>query len=89
MPFSSSAQAPIRYSPAVVGRDLLAGLVVFQVALPLCLGIALASRAPMASGRIAGVIGGIIVRVGDRVMDGSVRRRLGILRNRMIARVGR
>ena len=35
------------------------------------------------------ILGGIIVRVGDRVMDGSVRRRLGILRNRMIARVGR
>jgi len=35
------------------------------------------------------ILGGIIVRVGDRVMDGSVRKRLGILRNRMIARVGR
>ena len=35
------------------------------------------------------ILGGIIVRVGDRVMDGSVRRRLGILRNRMISRVGR
>ena len=35
------------------------------------------------------ILGGIVVRVGDRVMDGSVRRRLGILRNRMIARVGR
>jgi F-type H+-transporting ATPase subunit delta len=35
------------------------------------------------------ILGGIIVRVGDRVMDGSVRRRLGLLRNRMIARLGR
>ena len=35
------------------------------------------------------ILGGIVVRIGDRVMDGSVRRRLGILRNRMIARVGR
>ena len=35
------------------------------------------------------ILGGIVVRVGDRVMDGSVRRRLGILRNRMIARLGR
>ena len=35
------------------------------------------------------ILGGIIVRVGDRVMDGSVRKRLGILRNRMVARVGR
>lgn len=35
------------------------------------------------------ILGGIIVRIGDRVMDGSVRRRLGILRNRMVARAGR
>jgi F-type H+-transporting ATPase subunit delta len=35
------------------------------------------------------ILGGIIVRVGDRVMDGSVRRRLGILRTRMMARAGR
>jgi F-type H+-transporting ATPase subunit delta len=35
------------------------------------------------------ILGGIIVRVGDRVMDGSLRRRLGILRNRMLARAGR
>ena len=35
------------------------------------------------------ILGGIVVRVGDRVMDGSVRRRLGILRNRMVARLGR
>lgn len=35
------------------------------------------------------ILGGIIVRVGDRVMDGSVRRRLGVLRSRMLARSGR
>ena len=35
------------------------------------------------------ILGGIIVRVGDRVMDGSVRRGLGILRTRMMARAGR
>ena len=35
------------------------------------------------------ILGGIIVRVGDRVMDGSVRRRLGILRTRMLAKSGR
>ncbi|MGE0486997.1 MAG: SulP family inorganic anion transporter [Gammaproteobacteria bacterium] len=42
-------------------HDLPASLVVFFVALPLCLGIALASGAPLFSGLIAGVIGGIVV----------------------------
>src|SRR5690349_21000024 len=41
--------------------DLKAGLVVFLVALPLCLGIALAQNVPLFSGIIAGVIGGIVV----------------------------
>ncbi len=41
--------------------DLPAGLVVFLVALPLCLGIALASGAPLFSGLISGVIGGLVV----------------------------
>lgn len=41
--------------------DFPASIVVFFVALPLCLGIALASGAPLLSGLIAGVIGGIIV----------------------------
>ena len=40
--------------------DFPAGLVVFLVALPLCLGIALASGAPLFSGIIAGVMGGIV-----------------------------
>lgn len=42
-------------------RDLPAAIVVFFVALPLCLGIALASGAPLFSGLIAGIVGGIIV----------------------------
>lgn len=41
--------------------DLPSGLVVFLVALPLCLGIALASGAPFFSGIISGIIGGIII----------------------------
>ena len=42
-------------------RDLTAGLVVFLVALPLCLGVALASNAPLFSGVLAGIVGGILV----------------------------
>ena len=41
--------------------DLPASVVVFFVALPLCLGIALASGAPLFSGLIAGIVGGIVV----------------------------
>lgn len=47
--------------PAALLKDCSAGLVVFLVALPLCLGIALASDAPLSSGIIAGVVGGIVV----------------------------
>ncbi|MEC8719747.1 MAG: SulP family inorganic anion transporter, partial [Verrucomicrobiota bacterium] len=42
-------------------KDFSAGVVVFLVALPLCLGIALASNAPLISGLIAGIVGGLIV----------------------------
>ena len=41
--------------------DVPSSIVVFLVALPLCLGIALASGAPLISGLIAGIIGGIVV----------------------------
>lgn len=44
-------------------RDLMAGTVVFFVALPLCLGVALASGAPLFSGLLAGIIGGIVVGI--------------------------
>ncbi|MEP2509875.1 MAG: SulP family inorganic anion transporter, partial [Reichenbachiella sp.] len=44
-----------------IGSDLPASLVVFLVAVPLCLGIALASGAPLFSGIIAGIVGGIVV----------------------------
>ncbi len=42
-------------------QDFLASIVVFLVALPLCLGIALASGAPLFSGIVAGIVGGIVV----------------------------
>jgi MFS superfamily sulfate permease-like transporter len=43
------------------GKDIPAGLVVFLVALPLCLGIAIASGATPFSGLIAGIVGGVVV----------------------------
>lgn len=42
-------------------HDLPAGLSVFLVALPLCLGIALASGAPLYAGLLSGIIGGVVV----------------------------
>ena len=44
-----------------IKNDLPAGIVVFLVAVPLCLGIAMASGAPLFSGIIAGIVGGIVV----------------------------
>lgn len=46
---------------STVLADTKAGLVVFFVALPLCLGIALASGAPLMSGLVAGIVGGTVV----------------------------
>ncbi|MEO6307993.1 MAG: bifunctional SulP family inorganic anion transporter/carbonic anhydrase [Nitrospiraceae bacterium] len=46
---------------ATMPRDFTAGLVVFLVALPLCLGVALASGAPLLSGVLSGIVGGILV----------------------------
>lgn len=46
-------------------NDLPASIVVFFVAIPLCLGIALASGAPLFSGIIAGIVGGIVVGIAS------------------------
>lgn len=50
-------------SSATALADIKAGLVVCFVALPLCLGIALASGAPLVSGLLAGIVGGIVVGI--------------------------
>ena len=42
-------------------QDILASIVVFLVALPLCMGIAIASGAPVATGLITGIVGGLVV----------------------------
>jgi MFS superfamily sulfate permease-like transporter len=51
------------FSKATFGRDFLASIVVFLVALPLCMGISLASGMPPTAGIITGIVGGIIVGV--------------------------
>ncbi len=67
-PMEGHMSLPISTSPngsrmQTIGHDLTAGLVVFLVALPLCLGIALASNAPLLSGLLAGIVGGLVVGV--------------------------
>jgi MFS superfamily sulfate permease-like transporter len=57
----------LRYSRIYwLRHDLPAGLSVFLVALPLCLGIALASGVPLYAGIISGIIGGIVVSLVSR-----------------------
>ena len=53
-------QAPLSVT---LPKDLTASVAVFLVALPLCLGIALASNAPLFAGLISGIVGGIVVGI--------------------------
>ncbi len=49
-----------RFLPATLSRDLVASLVVFLVAMPLCMGIAIASGVPPERGLVTGIIGGLV-----------------------------
>jgi MFS superfamily sulfate permease-like transporter len=60
-PASSSVSSAPLTAWSSLTKDLAGGLVVFLVALPLCLGIALASGAPMLAGLVSGVVGGLLV----------------------------
>lgn len=50
-----------RFSGQTIARDFTASIVVFLVAMPLCMGIAIASGVPPEKGLITGIIGGIVV----------------------------
>lgn len=60
-PHNQSRDSSNLLSPSTLRYDLTSGIVVFLVALPLCLGIALASGAPLFSGLLAGIIGGLVI----------------------------
>lgn len=57
---SQTNQSPLSVT---LPKDITASIAVFLVALPLCLGIALASNAPLFSGVISGIVGGIVVGI--------------------------
>lgn len=61
MPPSNPFRTFTQYQTAWLRQDIPASLSVFLVALPLCLGIALASGAPLFAGLVAGMVGGIVV----------------------------
>ena len=78
------------YRTAYPGRDLPAGFAVFPVAMPLCLGIALASGAPLFSGLVAGIIGGLIVGTfsGSEISVSGPAAGLAVILAEAIAKVG-
>ncbi len=78
------------YRLSLLRYDLPAGLSVFLVAVPLCLGIALASGAPLFSGLLAGIIGGIVVGMlsGSEVSVSGPAAGLAVIVADSIAKVG-
>jgi MFS superfamily sulfate permease-like transporter len=86
--------SPVRtlrtYNLNLFRQDLPSGLSVFLVALPLCLGIALASGAPLFSGLVAGVIGGIVIGLlsGSEVSVSGPAAGLAVIVADAIAKVG-
>lgn len=50
-----------KLDPKTIAKDFLSGIIVFLVALPLCLGIAIASDADPMAGLISGIVGGIVI----------------------------
>ena len=78
------------YQSAHFRQDFPAGLSVFLVALPLCLGIALASGAPLFSGLLAGMIGGIVVGLfsGSEISVSGPAAGLAVIVADAIAKVG-
>ena len=85
-PFRTLSQ----YKLASLRQDFPAGLSVFLVALPLCLGIALASGAPLFSGLVAGMIGGIVVGLlsGSEISVSGPAAGLAVIVADAIAKVG-
>ena len=57
----TSTQATWPSWRSCLGADALASVVVFLVALPLCMGVAIASGLPPAAGLVTGIVGGIVV----------------------------
>jgi carbonic anhydrase len=55
--------AAIEVNPKTIAQDFLSGIIVFLVALPLCLGIAIASDADPMAGLISGIVGGIVIGI--------------------------
>ncbi|MGZ8245309.1 SulP family inorganic anion transporter [Methylomagnum sp.] len=59
------ARKQLAYYLQNLAHDIPAGIVVYLVALPLCLGIAMASGAPLLSGIVAGLVGGLVVSLAS------------------------